>query len=72
VLPTTGAECPSPTPWLDQPLAPAGDREHAISMPDAPVERAEVVALLFDVSDIAVTLTNIERLPGRGRWRRRD
>ena len=30
----------------------------------APIERAEVVALLFNVSDIAVTLTNIERLPG--------
>jgi hypothetical protein len=25
------------------------------------IERAEVVALLFNVSDIAVTLTNIER-----------
>jgi hypothetical protein len=27
-------------------------------------DRAEVIALLFNVSDIAVTLTNIERLPG--------
>jgi hypothetical protein len=26
------------------------------------IERAEVVALLFNVSDIAVTLTSIERL----------
>jgi hypothetical protein len=26
------------------------------------VDRAEVVALLFNVSDIAITLTNIERL----------
>jgi hypothetical protein len=33
-------------------------------MPDRPVERAEVVALLFNVSDIAVTLTKIERLLG--------
>jgi len=33
-------------------------------MDDAPIERAEVVALLFNVSDIAVTLTNIERLLG--------
>jgi hypothetical protein len=33
-------------------------------MPDAPIERDEVVALLFNVSDIAVTLANIERLPG--------
>ena len=33
-------------------------------MPDAIIERTEVVALLFNVSDIAVTLTNIERLLG--------
>jgi hypothetical protein len=33
-------------------------------MPDLPIERAEVVALLFNVSDISVTLTNIERLLG--------
>ena len=33
-------------------------------MPDVPIERAEVVALLFNVSDIAATLTNIERLLG--------
>ena len=33
-------------------------------MPDTPIERAEVVALLFNVSDIAVTLTNRERLLG--------
>ena len=33
-------------------------------MPDYPVERAEIVALLFNVSDIAVTLTKIERLLG--------
>jgi hypothetical protein len=32
-----------------------------IAMADSPIERAEVVALLFNVSDIAVTLTNIER-----------
>jgi hypothetical protein len=31
-------------------------------MPDLVIERAEVVALLFNVSDIAVTLTKIERL----------
>jgi hypothetical protein len=31
-------------------------------MPEPPVERAEVVALLSDVSDIAVTLASIERL----------
>jgi hypothetical protein len=28
------------------------------------IERTEVVALLFNVSDIAVTLANIERLLG--------
>ena len=33
-------------------------------MSDMPIARAEVVALLFNVSDIAVTLTNIERLRG--------
>ncbi|MGH2883207.1 MAG: hypothetical protein ACRDPA_11010 [Solirubrobacteraceae bacterium] len=31
-------------------------------MPDPVIERSEVVALLFNVSDIAVTLTSIERL----------
>jgi hypothetical protein len=33
-------------------------------MPEPLIERAEVVALRFNVSDIAVTLTNIERLLG--------
>lgn len=33
-------------------------------MTESLFERAEVVALLFNVSDIAVTLTNIERLLG--------
>ena len=33
-------------------------------MADPLIERAEVVALLFNVSDIAVTLTKIERLLG--------
>ena len=33
-------------------------------MPDLLIDRAEVVALLFNVSDIAVALTNIERLLG--------
>jgi hypothetical protein len=31
-------------------------------MADTLIDRAEVVALLFNVSDIADTLTNIERL----------
>jgi hypothetical protein len=33
-------------------------------MPEPLIERAEVVALLFNVSDIAVTLASIERLLG--------
>jgi hypothetical protein len=33
-------------------------------MAEPVIERAEVVALLFNVSDIAVTLTSIERLLG--------
>jgi hypothetical protein len=33
-------------------------------MDDPLIERAEVIALLFNVSDIAVTVTNIERLLG--------
>jgi hypothetical protein len=33
-------------------------------MPEPVIERAEVAALLFNVSDIAITLTNIERLLG--------
>jgi len=35
-------------------------------MDDALIERGEIVALLFNVSDIAVTLTKIERLLGGG------
>jgi hypothetical protein len=33
-------------------------------MRDPSIERGEVVALLFNVSDISVMLTNIERLLG--------
>ena len=33
-------------------------------MPDPLIERAEAVALLFNVSDTAVAVTNIERLLG--------
>lgn len=36
-----------------------------VAMAGPPIERAEVVALLFNVSDIAVTLTNIEAALGR-------
>jgi hypothetical protein len=41
-------------------------------MADPAIERAEVVALLFNVSDIAVTLTNIERLLSETRFRRQE
>ena len=34
---------------------------HPVLVSDPLIERAEVVALLFNVSDIAVTLTKIER-----------
>jgi hypothetical protein len=33
-------------------------------VPEVVIERAEVVALLFNVSDIVATLTEIERLLG--------
>jgi hypothetical protein len=33
-------------------------------MSEPPIERAEVIALLFNVSDMAVALANIERLLG--------
>jgi hypothetical protein len=33
-------------------------------MPEPLIERTEVVALLFNVSDISVTLASIERLLG--------
>jgi hypothetical protein len=42
--------------------APWRDRENCAAMAVPVIERAEVVALLFNVSDIAVTLTRIERL----------
>ena len=54
----------APKPWPVQRLSAGPDPEHARRMPDLPIERAEVVALLFNVSDISVTLTNIERLLG--------
>jgi hypothetical protein len=34
----------------------------APTVPDPLIERGEIVALLFSVSDIAATLTRIERL----------
>jgi hypothetical protein len=46
----------------DPSIAAQRFRPQALVMPDLVIERAEVVALLFNVSDIAVTLTKIERL----------
>jgi hypothetical protein len=43
-------------------IAALGLCVHALAVPDPLIERAEVVALLFNVSDIAVTLGRIERL----------
>ena len=37
---------------------------HASFVTDPVIERDEVIALLFNVSDIAVTLASIERLLG--------
>jgi hypothetical protein len=45
-------------------IASRAHRAHASLMSDSLIERAEVVALLFNVSDIAATLTSIERLLG--------
>lgn len=45
-------------------MRPAALDRQASEMPESVIQRAEVVALLFNVSDIAVTLTRIERLLG--------
>jgi hypothetical protein len=42
-------------------LRGAHRRGHPRGMTDSPIARSEVVALLFNVSDIAITLTRIER-----------
>jgi hypothetical protein len=46
------------------PLAGAAPDAQAASVPDPVIERAEIVALLFNVSDIARTLGRIEQLLG--------
>jgi hypothetical protein len=48
----------------DQRIAAPRTATQAVLVSDPLIERAEVVALLFNVSDIAVTLTKIERLLG--------
>jgi hypothetical protein len=47
-----------------QRIAPPSTATQAVLVSDPLIERAEVIALLFNVSDIAVTLTKIERLLG--------
>jgi hypothetical protein len=48
----------------NQRIAARAIRPQAVAMPEPLIERAEVVALLFNVSDIAVTLARINRLLG--------
>jgi hypothetical protein len=45
-------------------IATASFRMQSVAMSEPLIERAEVVALLFNVSDTAVALTTIERLLG--------
>jgi hypothetical protein len=45
-------------------IAAPSTATQAVLVSDLLIERAEVIALLFNVSDIAVTLTKIERLLG--------
>ena len=49
---------------LNQRIAAPTVDPHPVLVSEPLIERAEVVALLFNVSDIAVTLTKIERLLG--------
>jgi hypothetical protein len=48
--------------WPNTGLAVGTGQRQAVWIPGPVIERAEVAALLFNVSDIAVILTNIERL----------
>jgi hypothetical protein len=45
-------------------VAPRGPDRHASPVPEPLIDRSEVVALLFNVSDISATLLGIERLLG--------
>ena len=49
---------------LNRRIGGARADRNAPVVPEPIIERTEVVALLFNVSDIAVTLTKIERLLG--------
>ncbi len=53
-------------PWLNPRIAPGCGWAHAQVVADPVIARDEVVALLFNVSDIAVTLTSIERFLKEG------
>ena len=46
----------------NEPIAEVRSGRHALVVPDDVIERDEVVALLFNVSDIAAAALNIERL----------
>jgi hypothetical protein len=56
----------SPRTGSNPRIAALGLRVQALTVSDPLIERGEVVALLFNVSDIAVTLTKIERLLEEG------
>jgi hypothetical protein len=47
---------------LDPPLAARSRAKNALAVVEPVIEREEVIALLFNVSDIAATLSRIERL----------
>jgi hypothetical protein len=51
---------------LDPPLAARSRAKNASAVTEPAIEREEVVALLFNVSDIAATLSRIERLLEEG------
>ena len=53
-------------PWLNPRIALGCGCPHAQVVADPVIARDEVVALLFNVSDIAVTLTSIERFLKEG------
>jgi hypothetical protein len=50
----------------DQRIALRRREAHACSVEEPLMERSEIVALLFNVSDISATLAKIERLLGGG------
>jgi hypothetical protein len=53
-------------PGQFRPLAASGDDRHALGVDGSVIERDEVAALLFNVSDISRSLERIEGLLGGG------